>query len=109
WAQIDARRGAPRLDRARVDAGDSSRVGVAETVCGGEPLRRLLRSVNDSTVATPRPARCASQRSRRAAPKPAFRDSGETLTSRNPGRSRLWCSIAAVAQPTSLPSFSAAQ
>jgi hypothetical protein len=42
-------------------------------------------------------------------PKPALRDSGATPTCRNPGRSALWYSIAAVAQPTSLPSSSAAQ
>src|SRR5205814_9645797 len=44
WAQTDAGRGAPGGDRARVDAGDPSRVGVTETVCGGELLRRLLSS-----------------------------------------------------------------
>src|SRR3954464_11004864 len=44
WEQIDAGRGAPGLDRSRVDAGDPNRVGVPETVCGGEPLRRPLLS-----------------------------------------------------------------
>src|SRR5439155_26215174 len=44
WAHIAAGWGAPRLDRARVDAGDPSRVGVTETVCGGKPHRRLLGS-----------------------------------------------------------------
>ena len=39
----------------------------------------------------------------------ALRDSGATLACRNPGRSELWYSMPAVAQPTSLPESSAAQ
>ena len=39
----------------------------------------------------------------------ALRASGATLACRNPGRSALWYSITAVAQPTSCPSSSAAQ
>ena len=43
-AQLDARRRARWLDRARVDAGDPIRVRLPETVCGGEAPRRLLGS-----------------------------------------------------------------
>ena len=43
-AQIDAGRGSLGLDRAGVDAGDPSRVGVPETMFGGKAARRFLES-----------------------------------------------------------------
>src|SRR5205085_1707381 len=42
WVQLDVRRRARWLDRARVEARDPIRVRLPETMCGGEAPRGLL-------------------------------------------------------------------